>query len=134
MTANSVYGQTGAVRTSPIGLREIAASCTATGRKNLLFARDYIEKEYGATTVYGDTDSVFMRYPCVNPDGSQMTGMDAVKESWRQMTLASQEVSDRLDAPHCLAPEKVRHCSQHLPLVTRFPHSVPDDIRVVCRR
>lgn len=54
ITCNSVYGQTGA-STSAICLKEIAASTTATGRKSLLTARDYIFKTYGATPVYGDT-------------------------------------------------------------------------------
>ena len=48
-----------------------------------------------------------MKYPCLHSDGSQMTGLDAVRESWRLMTKASKEVSDRLPAPNCLQPEKV---------------------------
>ena len=36
-----------------MAMLEIAASCTATGRKSLIFARDYIATNYGAQTVYG---------------------------------------------------------------------------------
>ena len=54
MTANSLYGQTGAI-TSPVCLKPIAASTTAVGRQNLLFAKDYMEEHWGAKTVYGDT-------------------------------------------------------------------------------
>jgi len=42
VTANSLYGQVGAP-TSPIYMKELAASTTATGRKMLEFSRDFIE-------------------------------------------------------------------------------------------
>jgi DNA polymerase elongation subunit (family B) len=45
VTANSLYGQTGAP-TSPIFLKQIAASTTATGRVMLQFAKHTIETEY----------------------------------------------------------------------------------------
>jgi DNA polymerase elongation subunit (family B) len=43
VTANSLYGQTGSTF-SPIYLKEIAASTTATGREMLQFSRYFIEK------------------------------------------------------------------------------------------
>jgi DNA polymerase elongation subunit (family B) len=42
ITANSVYGQCGAP-VSPIYMKQIAASTTATGRKMLIFSRHFIE-------------------------------------------------------------------------------------------
>lgn len=42
VTANSLYGQMGAP-TSPIYLKELAASTTATGRKMLEYSRDFIQ-------------------------------------------------------------------------------------------
>ena len=55
ITANSLYGQIGA-RTSPIYLKDIAASTTATGRRLLLYARHYAEKNIeGCKCVYGDS-------------------------------------------------------------------------------
>ena len=54
-----------------------------------------------------NTDSVFMRFDCRHPDGSKMRGLDAVRESMRLSLKASQEVTDRLPAPNCLAFEKV---------------------------
>lgn len=55
VTANSLYGQIGA-RTSPIYLKDIAASTTATGRRLLLYARHFSEKNIkGCTCVYGDS-------------------------------------------------------------------------------
>lgn len=45
VTANSLYGQTGA-STSDICMKEIAASTTATGREALLFSKYFVENYY----------------------------------------------------------------------------------------
>ena len=90
VTANSLYGQVGA-KTSAIYLKELAASTTATGREQLYIARDYCQNpehypmvlDNGKTiylendVVYGDTDSVFVKFDCKYPDGSKMLGKDA---------------------------------------------------------
>lgn len=54
VTANSLYGQIGA-KTSPIYLKDIAACTTATGRKMICMARDFLQEEYKANIVYGDS-------------------------------------------------------------------------------
>lgn len=54
ITANSLYGQMGA-STSPLYMKSIAACTTATGRKMILLAKDFVEKEYGAEVIYGDS-------------------------------------------------------------------------------
>lgn len=54
VTANSLYGQIGA-KTSPIYLKDIAACTTATGRKMIMMAKDFLEKNYNANIVYGDS-------------------------------------------------------------------------------
>ena len=46
ITANSLYGQTGA-KTSSFYEMDIAASTTATGRKLLIYAKKIIEGLYG---------------------------------------------------------------------------------------
>ena len=56
ITANSLYGQTGA-KTSPIYMKSIAACTTATGRNMIMKAKDFVEKNYNADVIYGDTDS-----------------------------------------------------------------------------
>lgn len=56
VTANSLYGQTGA-STSPIFMKEIAASTTATGREMLQFSKQFIENIYSKLlnyTIYND--------------------------------------------------------------------------------
>jgi DNA polymerase elongation subunit (family B) len=62
VVANSVYGQTGS-RTSPIRRVEVAACTTAAGRDRLMFAKEVVETEFGAEVIYGDTDSIFVKFP-----------------------------------------------------------------------
>ena len=55
VTANSIYGQTGA-KTSKIYKQEIAASTTAGGRMRIYTARDYcLKNNPGCDVVYGDS-------------------------------------------------------------------------------
>jgi hypothetical protein len=76
VTANSMYGQTGA-KTSSFYEIDCAASTTAIGRKLLNYAKRVIEEAYvnqtletqshglvktNAEYVYGDTDSVFFKF------------------------------------------------------------------------
>ena len=61
VTANSLYGQCGA-RTSPIYLKDIAACTTATGRSMIMKAKHFLEQNYDAECIYGDTDSIFVRF------------------------------------------------------------------------
>jgi DNA polymerase elongation subunit (family B) len=62
VVANSVYGQCGS-RTSPIRKLCVAASTTAAGRKALNLAKHIVETEFGAEVIYGDTDSIFIKFP-----------------------------------------------------------------------
>ena len=50
LTANSLYGQCGA-KTSTFYEKDVAASCTATGRKLLTYAKRVIEETYGDVIV-----------------------------------------------------------------------------------
>ena len=78
VVANSVYGQTGS-RTSPIRKLCVAACTTAAGRKALYRAKQIVETEYGATVVYGDTDSIFIKFPTRDLAESIRLGIDAGK-------------------------------------------------------
>ena len=67
VTANSVYGQMGA-KTSPIFFKKIAACTTSIGRERIYDASSGV-KEWAIdqgykppTVVYGDTDSVFVKF------------------------------------------------------------------------
>jgi len=78
VTANSLYGQIGA-RTSSIYLKEIAACTTATGRNMIMLAKDYVERNYNAEVIYGDTDSIFCKFPLTDKDGKAVFGKDALQ-------------------------------------------------------
>jgi DNA polymerase elongation subunit (family B) len=174
VTANSLYGQTGAP-TSPIYLKEIAASTTTGGKKMLQIAESYMEndfpniitrlyknidnnkkfrkilkKEYRdyiqyldkkkkdienideekkimnkkikeikkvlkevfgrytikPKTIYGDTDSVFIKYGLRDKDGNEVTDKDALKYSIELGKLGGDLIKVRLDYPHDLEYEK----------------------------
>jgi DNA polymerase elongation subunit (family B) len=61
VVANSVYGQCGS-RTSPIRKLEVAACTTAAGRQRIRDAKKIVEEEFGGEVIYGDTDSIFIKF------------------------------------------------------------------------
>ena len=103
ITANSLYGQVGAT-TSPIFLKELAASTTATGRSLIMQAKNFMETNYGATTIYGDTDSVFVDFGIKKKYG--LSGKDALQKSIDVAIHASKAFKCTLKAPHDLEYEK----------------------------
>lgn len=104
VTANSLYGQVGA-KTSPIYLKELAASTTATGRNLILKAKDFMEKNYDVNVIYGDTDSIFVSFRLNEKEG--LTGKDALRKSIELSCKASSEFKKAcLKAPHDLEYEK----------------------------
>ena len=84
VVANSVYGQTGS-RTSPIRKLCVAACTTAAGRKALYYAKDVVESQFGAEVVYGDTDSIFVKFPTKDLSESIRLGLAAGKAITDQM-------------------------------------------------
>ena len=100
LTANSLYGQIGA-QTSPIYMKDIAASTTATGRMLLYLAKEKVEERFeGAKIVYGDTDSIFINF---NP---KKKGREGLKESIDLGVQAEEYIQQFLKAPHKLEYEK----------------------------
>jgi hypothetical protein len=116
LTANSLYGQLGS-GTFKIRLQHLAASVTAYGRKQIMFAKDVIEEFYGpaagrsdcaAKTVYGDTDSLFIDFGVKNPKtGEHLEGKEAIEATMKLTTEAGQLVTKCLKAPHDFEYDKV---------------------------
>jgi len=98
LTANSVYGQLGA-KTSSISFKKIAACTTAIGRERIYDAKRIVthwteqdiwknnikESEFydGVTdisseVVYGDTDSIFVKFIIEKGIGNRLSGKDAL--------------------------------------------------------
>jgi len=103
VTANSLYGQMGA-STSAIRCEPVASSITATGRMLLLLSRQTILREFpGSTIVYGDTDSLFVKYPV----DRTLSDMEQRKVSIECGNRLEEIMGDVLVWPHKLAYEKV---------------------------
>jgi DNA polymerase elongation subunit (family B) len=83
VVANSVYGQCGS-RTSPIRSLEVAASTTAAGRDRIQDAKRIVETEFGGEVIYGDTDSIFIKFQTTNLEESMKLGQAAAERitSW----------------------------------------------------
>jgi DNA polymerase delta subunit 1 len=116
LTANSLYGQLGSP-TFKIRLQHLAASVTAYGRKQILFAKAAIEQFYGpaasrpdcsATTVYGDTDSLFVCFNVKDPEtGKPLEGREAIVATQKLTEEAGKMVTTCLKPPHDFEYDKV---------------------------
>lgn len=119
VTANSLYGQTGA-KTSKFYDKDVAACCTAVGRMLIMFSKTVIETVYQnrecdtclgkvnvtAKCIYGDTDSVFVKYD-ITKDGVRIAGKEALGATIEISTEAGDLITHCLKPPHKLAFEKV---------------------------
>jgi DNA polymerase elongation subunit (family B) len=121
VTANSMYGQTGA-KTSTFYEKDCAASTTAIGRKLLTYGKRVIEEAYAnqllptknhgivrtnAEYVYGDTDSVFFKFNLTDPDtGAKIVGPKALEITIELAKQAGKLASMFLKKPHDLEYEK----------------------------
>lgn len=120
LTANSLYGQTGA-KTSTFYEPDVAASTTATGRKLLTYAKRVIEEVYGDTImeskkygkvksnakyIYGDTDSVFFCFYFTELDGTPIKGFKALDMTIELAQEVGEVATKFLKKPHDLEYEK----------------------------
>lgn len=103
ISANSVYGFTGAT-VGMLPCLEISSSVTAFGRQMIDSTKSLVESiftktngyEHDAVVVYGDTDSVFVKFGC-----------DDVAESMRLGQEAADHISKSFISPIKLEFEKV---------------------------
>uniref|UniRef100_A0A6C0KR70 DNA-directed DNA polymerase n=1 Tax=viral metagenome TaxID=1070528 RepID=A0A6C0KR70_9ZZZZ len=121
VTANSLYGQMGAI-TSAFYEPDVAASTTAVGRKLLFYGRSIIEECYDdinvtlsngttvkvkAQCVYGDTDSVFFKFNLRNHETlEKIVNKEALVYTIELAKQAGELASKFLKAPHDLEYEK----------------------------
>ena len=109
LTANSLYGQLGS-GVFKVRLQHLAASVTAYGRKQILFAKAAIEHFYGpsakdprcdATIVYGDTDSLFVEINPKDPlTGVPLKGREAIQATIEITEEAGKLITKVLKPPH----------------------------------
>jgi DNA polymerase elongation subunit (family B) len=120
VTANSMYGQTGA-KTSSFYEIDCAASTTAIGRKLLNYAKRVIEEAYvnqtletqshglvktNAEYVYGDTDSVFFKFNLTDLNNKPIIGQKALEITIELAQQAESLATKFLKGPHKLEYEK----------------------------
>jgi DNA polymerase delta subunit 1 len=86
VVANSVYGQCGS-KTSPIRRMEVAASTTAVGRQKIYDAKKIVEEQFGAQVIYGDTDSIFVKFPTKD----LQTSMDMARKAAEIITASGRK-------------------------------------------
>jgi DNA polymerase delta subunit 1 len=109
VSANSVYGFTGAT-VGQLPCIPIASSVTSYGRDLLLQTKAFVEANYtiergypaNAEVVYGDTDSVMVKF-----------GVPTVPEAMPLAEAAADEVTKIFPHPIKLEFEKVRRTSGH---------------------
>ena len=100
LTANSLYGQLGS-STFKVRLQSLAASITAYGRNQIMFAKEVIDRFYGpeanhpkcsATVMYGDTDSLFIEFAVkdtsLSPRDKRQAVIDLTGEAGKLVTKA----------------------------------------------
>jgi DNA polymerase elongation subunit (family B) len=106
VTANSLYGQTGAP-TSSIYFVEIAASTTAIGRERLYNAKDIVEKNFkGSEIIYGDTDSIFIDFNICGENGEKVSDKKALELSIKYGQEAADLINANVPKPQAIAYEK----------------------------
>ncbi len=110
VTANSLYGGLGA-ETNKICKKTLAACVTAGGRENIEKASEYCKAcIIGSDVIYGDTDSVFVRFNLRRDDGTYpQTPRDKVARAIEIGKYVQQKIKDDkiYKEPHDLEYEKV---------------------------
>ena len=103
VTANSVYGQLGA-KTSTVFKMNLAACTTSIGRERLTVdatqgVKDWAIKEgyEEPQIVYGDTDSVFVKFSCKNKDGILLKDEEALQHTIDCGLSAEKFIQDKMN-------------------------------------
>jgi len=106
ITANSVYGYTGA-RFSDLIFLFVAASTTAVGRSRIYAAKNLAEKNFkGTKVVYGDTDSIFLDLSSCPPI-SKCRDDKKMAEIIKYAIEIANFITSKLKKPQILEYEKV---------------------------
>jgi DNA polymerase elongation subunit (family B) len=106
LTANSLYGQAGAV-TSSIYFYPIAACTTAIGRERLYFAKKTVEDNFpGAEIIYGDTDSIFINFHVKDEKGNELTNKEALIKTFDLSRQAAAIINKLVPKPQAIVYEK----------------------------
>jgi len=100
VSMNSIYGFTGA-NLGRLPEKRIAAATTAEGRRMIQACKEYVEAEYDCKVVYGDTDSIYVKF------FTKYTGQEHMNEVFRLSEVASEGCSKLFKKPVEMEFEKV---------------------------
>lgn len=96
ITANSLYGQIGA-RTSPVYLKDIAASTTATGREMIMIAKEFVETNYNAEVIYGDSVMPYTPITYKVKNTVNISTFEKIEGEWFEYNKFKPNDTDRYD-------------------------------------
>lgn len=102
VSMNSIYGFTGA-NLGRLPEKRIAASTTAEGRRMIKECKDYVESNYNAKVVYGDTDSIYVKF------FTEFTGQEHMNEVFRLSDIAAEGCTKLFKNPVEMEFEKVMY-------------------------
>jgi len=102
VTMNSIYGFTGA-RYGRLPNKKIAASVTAKGRQMIAHSKSCAEEWYNCEVVYGDTDSIYVKFK------SDLKGQDHMNYVFKVAPECADRISATFKKPIELEFEKVMY-------------------------
>ena len=102
VSMNSIYGFTGA-RYGRLPNKKIAAAVTATGRKMIAHSKRCAEEWYNCEVVYGDTDSIYVKFL------SDLKGQDHMNYVFKVAPECADRISATFKKPIELEFEKVMY-------------------------
>ena len=100
VSMNSIYGFTGA-NLGRLPEKRIAASTTAEGRRMIQVCKDYVENNFNAKVVYGDTDSIYVKF------FTKFEGQEHMNEVFRLSNIAADGCTNLFKNPVEMEFEKV---------------------------
>ena len=100
VSMNSIYGFTGA-NLGRLPEKRIAAATTAEGRRMIQACKEYVESNYDCKVVYGDTDSIYVKF------FTEYTGQEHMNEVFRLSEVAAEGCSQLFKKPVEMEFEKV---------------------------
>ena len=102
VSMNSIYGFTGA-RFGRLPNKKIAAAVTAVGRDMIAHSKECAEKWYNCEVVYGDTDSIYVKFK------TKFKGQEHMNEVFRIAPECAARISETFKKPIELEFEKVMY-------------------------
>ena len=100
VSMNSIYGFTGA-SLGRLPDKRIAAATTAEGRRMIQACKEYVEANYNCKVVYGDTDSIYVKF------FTEFEGQEHMNEVFRLSEIAAEGCSNLFKKPVEMEFEKV---------------------------